>query len=242
MNDPFELTINGLRFEYQVNYDKKSNPSSLTFTYKYKFPMNIPYRDSIGETCNDFIDILTGKKFGGTTLEKYKFEDIYCYLIYDGSLYKIGKSKDPNKRLKEFKTGNPSVEIICTSKFIPEKFLHDTFFEKNFDREWFDLDLIDLNCIKEMMKAKTQDQANVLMRMVRKKIKSAERVKHQIKTNKEETRKYRNYKLTFGKYNGKKLKEMTSPEEKDYLIWIYKNYSNRKHFIIECLENVLNLE
>lgn len=40
----------------------------------------------------------------------------------DGSLYKIGTSKHPKTRLKELRTANPYIELICFGKGVTEKY------------------------------------------------------------------------------------------------------------------------
>jgi hypothetical protein len=72
-------------------------------------------------------------------IEKQKKEiEVYTYLMYDGNFYKIGKSKDPEKRLRQIKTGNPACELICFSNRITELELHVLYANSNVGREWFD--------------------------------------------------------------------------------------------------------
>ena len=76
----------------------------------------------------------------------------YCYLMYDGKYYKIGKSIHPQKRLKQFKTANPNIEIVAISKLVAEKDLHSLYKNKNITLEWFDLTNEDVNEIKLLFK------------------------------------------------------------------------------------------
>jgi hypothetical protein len=67
------------------------------------------------------------------------------YLIKSGQFYKIGSTGNLTSRLKQFKTGNPDVKLICfweTENFRElEKRLHKMLWEfRLIDRkEWFDL-------------------------------------------------------------------------------------------------------
>lgn len=72
----------------------------------------------------------------------------FIYLIRDtaSGAVKIGYSVDPQKRLKEFWTGNINLRI---EKTIPgtirdEKLLHRVFAEKRIQNEWFALDDSDI--------------------------------------------------------------------------------------------------
>lgn len=237
----FEVKINDLTFQYQINYTKDSKPNSLTFYYKYKMPVKVPYDTSIDKTCDNFLDIISGRVFGGLMVEKYLGEDIFCYLITDGNYYKIGKSKDPIKRMKDMKTANPNISMICFSQYIPEKFLHDLFTNNRHEREWFKLDMLDVQLVKSLMSIHNQDQANILMRMSRNIIKKVEREKVKDKNFKYEASKPYEYKLTFGKYEGRRLKSMTNEAERNYLRWLYKTHFNRNSILLKHIEVVLGM-
>lgn len=65
----------------------------------------------------------------------------HLYLITDGRGVKIGRSKNPQKRLKELKTANPSkMEIVCVirNKGFLEKTLHRCFDDIRLEGEWFE--------------------------------------------------------------------------------------------------------
>lgn len=64
---------------------------------------------------------------------------IRTYLVYDGRLYKIGKSGNPLERVKGLRTGNVSVEMICYGDGISEEALHALFHHKRVNGEWFAL-------------------------------------------------------------------------------------------------------
>jgi len=61
------------------------------------------------------------------------------YFILDGNRIKIGVSLDPDVRLKELKTGNPSIELIgsCPGGIELEKALHKEFVANRISGEWF---------------------------------------------------------------------------------------------------------
>jgi hypothetical protein len=61
------------------------------------------------------------------------------YLIYDGCLYKIGKSINPEKRLKSIRSQNPKAEIVHIIESDIELSLHKRFKNKRVHHEWFDL-------------------------------------------------------------------------------------------------------
>lgn len=63
----------------------------------------------------------------------------YCYLMHDGTYYKIGKSVNPKKRLSQLKTGNVNIQLINYSNKVAESYLHNIYKEYNIDLEWYDL-------------------------------------------------------------------------------------------------------
>ena len=70
------------------------------------------------------------------------------YVIKDGSgLYKIGKSSNMRSRMKNFLTGNPTVEVVLIINADVEKELHSKFSKKHFRGEWFRLTKKDIATI-----------------------------------------------------------------------------------------------
>lgn len=67
------------------------------------------------------------------------------YLVFDGSLYKIGKSVNPNERLKAIKSQNPKAEIIHIIGSDIESLLHNKFKDKRIHHEWFNLSKTEVN-------------------------------------------------------------------------------------------------
>jgi len=61
------------------------------------------------------------------------------YLMESNGKYKIGKSKNPIKRLKTLGTGNPDIKLIGVCN-IPEKTLQYKYRDYRFKGEWFKFD------------------------------------------------------------------------------------------------------
>lgn len=59
-------------------------------------------------------------------------------------LYKIGKTKNVEQRLKALKTGSPHIYIVCFGRGISEGKLHQKFADKRVRGEWFRLTLSDI--------------------------------------------------------------------------------------------------
>lgn len=79
----------------------------------------------------------------------------FVYLIKskDGT-YKIGKSKNPKKRLSQLQTANSNelelIEVFKSTNFNKiEKILHDRFKFCKLNGEWFNLNIIDEANFKE---------------------------------------------------------------------------------------------
>ena len=72
-------------------------------------------------------------------------------------LYKIGISNNPEKRLKQFKTGNPKIEMLQYSQKVffaewLEYNLHKLFIKQNVNGEWFSLKLDQVNTLVKLLK------------------------------------------------------------------------------------------
>lgn len=76
---------------------------------------------------------------------------IYTYVIFDklSFLFKIGKSKNITRRLKQFKTSNLNLELVLCIIGNEEKFLHTYFKNKRIGGEWFKLDYNDLKDLRD---------------------------------------------------------------------------------------------
>lgn len=162
------------------------------------------------------------------------------YLMYDGRLYKIGESVNPQKRLKTLKTANPFCELVCYGDGVSEKYLHKMFFQKRRNREWFELDDENLEKVKRLIKeGETQEgewignaeyesiEINGVKFKGKKKsgkwftlsdreiARNVAAKQHSVELNKK-------YVIKYGKHKGKKIVDMTSPEEFQYCKWYFK--------------------
>ncbi len=69
-----------------------------------------------------------------------KKDDLYIIQSDKSGMIKIGRSKDPNKRLKQLQTGNPNkLKLIASFKDMGwrEKLLHERLSEWSEQGEWF---------------------------------------------------------------------------------------------------------
>jgi hypothetical protein len=79
----------------------------------------------------------------------------YIYVMQSNSLYKIGISENPSKRLKQLQTGNPNIKLIWSSDGVfnaseIESKIHNHYKKFNFVGEWFEVENIEevIACIK----------------------------------------------------------------------------------------------
>ena len=253
MNKLPEVTIfcnvaTKLQFQAQYNYNKNTPElNSITFYYQMTLPVKI-HLEKIGEDLADvfnrFEDTILGNIYGGVLLSKYKQEEgVKAYFIYDGRNYKIGKSVNPEKRLKEIKTSNYRANLIAYSEYIPEKFLHEVFAHRNVGGEWFNLLDSEIEVITKMMSLKDKISTEALMRMCARQIRRNKPTRNDIKVVNviKEKRKLLKVKLTFGKYNGKYVSEMISEQERKYLFWAYNNVGNMNKDIKNAIKAHIGL-
>lgn len=226
-----------LKFQAQINNAKKEvGINSITFYYQMSLPVKIHLEnpnEPMCDTMDRFEKTILGELYGGVILEKYSSEEhMKCYLIHDGRRYKIGQSKNPEKRVNELKTANPTCKLVSYSELISEKFLHEVFAHRNVGREWFNLIDSDVEIITKMMKITNKISAECIMRMCARQIRrnkpnQAEmRYTNVIKAKRKEIKEYDKAKFTFGKYKGILVKDMMSAEQRNYLFWAYHNLGN----------------
>ena len=139
---------------------------------------------------------------GGKTENRHDF----CYLIYDGTYYKIGRSNNPEERLKALKTGNPSCKLISYGDGIEEKQLHRIFGKFRVKGEWFQLQRKHVGLICRLLNNEENGRD----------LKDCSTLRSSFLRSKA----YQNYTLSFGKYKGRKISEMTKPDEIKYLQWV----------------------
>jgi len=159
-------------------------------------------------------------------LEKRKVR-YQTYLMFDGSLYKIGKSVDPIKRLKQLKTGNPNCELICYGEGVDESYLHDYYFRDRVKLEWFKLTKIKVENIKRLITNGQEMSFEPSEKKYGWRLSDGEKVELQRKL-KKSMEVNKKYKIDFGKYNGLKITEMSSPEQVRYCEWIVRSIAEKE--------------
>lgn len=93
---------------------------------------------------------------------------IECIRDYD-TIYKIGYSKHPSKRINQIKTGNDGnlkLISIFEGKYErkTEKILHNFFSHCKINREWFKLTINDVNDFKNIC-TKIENNISILEKM-----------------------------------------------------------------------------
>jgi len=138
-------------------------------------------------------------------------QDQLTYIMHDGSLYKIGKSKNPEQRLKQIKTSNPKANLICYGNAVNEKYMHDRFYRSRVDGEWFNLN---------------DDQLATAIRLIKNGEKKSAldydiNVQKMILGSKKSDKLSEKYIIDFGKYNGTAIKDMIDEDKYQYCKWFY---------------------
>ena len=130
----------------------------------------------------------------------------FTYLIKGANRkYKIGRSKNPEKRLKGLKTANPDCRLICYGTGRTEKQMHDIFAKFKFKREWYILQPFQVEMAIKLIKG-TEGQKEIEKSGTYRA--KAARTKHQL-----------NYTISFGKYKGKRVYDI---DDIQYLMWLLK--------------------
>lgn len=139
-------------------------------------------------------------------------KEIFTYIMFDGILYKIGKSISPEKRLKQIKTSNPNAKLICYGNAVTEKYMHDRFYRSRVNGEWFKLNDEQLqNAIRLIKNGENNslNYDNTVQKMIEGSLKSDKLSEKYI--------------IEFGKYKGTPIKDMVSEEQYKYCKWLYEN-------------------
>jgi hypothetical protein len=70
-----------------------------------------------------------------------KDKKAYVYLMFDGKYFKIGKTNNLKKRVKQFRTSNIDIKLVAYKYSFDaikeEKFLHKIFSKYKIEYEWF---------------------------------------------------------------------------------------------------------
>jgi hypothetical protein len=119
----------------------------------------------------------------------------YVYLITDCRYYKIGKSLNPFKRLKQLRTANPNCELLGYSKKYTEKTLHKRYKKWKVSGEWYNLPQYEVEHILLVMRSPKKKRSHVEFKKME----------------------MSNYVVPYGEYKGRKLNTMNSVDEIRYL-------------------------
>jgi hypothetical protein len=215
-------------FNYDLNNEQVNNLNGIDkLIYIHISNMiknqNYTFNEAMKHTVNYYADKQSRFRIKKNIMKVFKSENKtiknFTYLMFDGSLYKIGKSKNPLTRLKALKIGNPSIELIAYTDKIEEKYLHNRFFESRVDGEWFDLSEEKLKSVINYFEHGKiligKDGLNYCD--------SVQKMKEGLKSEMEQVKKYI---IDFGKYNGTPIIDMVTDEQIDYCKWLYKNMVN----------------
>jgi hypothetical protein len=102
-------------------------------------PKGYSYYDALDE-------ILQGNILGKKSLKHFWHPGL-TYLLFDGLLFKIGRTNNLKKRMEAMRNANPRAHVIATSEFLPEKVMHTLFRSFRVRGEWFDFDEDFLNYV-----------------------------------------------------------------------------------------------
>ena len=95
----------------------------------------------------------TAKKESRTTRSKGG----YVYLLECGGKYKIGFSKDVERRINQLDTRPFKINLIAKSKYLSDAYyweqgLHDACSDSRIDGEWYEFSVSDLRWVKEAIR------------------------------------------------------------------------------------------
>lgn len=81
----------------------------------------------------------------------------YVYLLECGGKYKIGFSKDVERRMRQLDTRPFKLNLVAKSKYLSDAYyweqgLHDAFSDSRIDGEWYEFSLSELRCAKETIR------------------------------------------------------------------------------------------
>lgn len=95
----------------------------------------------------------------------------YVYVMVSGEELKIGRSRDPERRVNQLKTARPDIKLLyklfVADMYIAEKSLHSIFAFGNITQEWFKLDINAKGLLSRIFKNTTTDSKEeaILKRM-----------------------------------------------------------------------------
>jgi len=155
---PSNLTYDGFKWEFLKIIDNRiiSKPEYNSFIPKISvIPLDGNYNEL--KSYNERIEIDQFEVIDKA--KQTKVETIgYVYLlnVINTDIYKIGYSKNADKRIGSIKTSSPlDIELIkvfkCYDAFQAEQELHNIFKGKRTNREWFKLNFNDLDILKKFL-------------------------------------------------------------------------------------------
>ena len=80
---------------------------------------------------------------------------MYTYIIESKGLTKIGRAINVDRRMKQYATHNPHIELLKVIEGDYEQFLQDVFSQKKISTEWFSLTKEDVANIDMIIEAGT---------------------------------------------------------------------------------------
>ncbi len=129
--------------------------------------------------------------------------EVKTYLVKSKEGYKIGKSKNPEKRLKAIQTSAPSATLIAYGTGVEESRLHQQYKDQRIRGEWFKLRRADVESITRRL----NNELSHISKNYNSKL---------------------NYVINFGMYKGVQIQMMTEKRQLSYIRWYLKNCTRRK--------------
>lgn len=135
------------KFEAMLHMKHKNAKQSIMTFVQYGYSDTDIERMFIAEE-NEYCRLLDERRWRDIQQHTPIPGEKCTYVMYDGSaLYKIGRSVNPNERLRSLCTANPSLQLIMVCNADIECTIHKLFTSKRVKREWFKLDQNDMDLL-----------------------------------------------------------------------------------------------
>jgi predicted GIY-YIG superfamily endonuclease len=131
----------------------------MTYAFKHKSEIDIYNQKHMIE----FEKELNGcRKTADKESKTESYKNGYVYLLECGGKYKIGFSKDVERRIHQLDTRPFKLNLIVKSKFISDAYdreqeLHEYFADKKVDREWYEFSDHEAQYAKEIIEELEED-------------------------------------------------------------------------------------
>lgn len=131
----------------------------MTYAFKHKSEIDVYNQKRMIELEEELNGCVgTAKKESRTTRSKGG----YVYLLECGRKYKIGFSKDVERRIHQLDTRPFKLNLIVKSKFISDAYdreqeLHEYFADKKVDGEWYEFSDHEAQYAKEIIEGLEED-------------------------------------------------------------------------------------